>query len=69
MRREENLHEIEMVWEIPLPTPAAYFFWMPWIKGYAGEVGVGPDPGENSGVYRYVWIDPDLKYEITGIRE
>jgi len=69
IRKEENLHEIEMVWEIPLPTPAAYFFWMPWIKGYAGEVGVGPDPGENSGVYRYVWIDPDLKYEITGIRE
>jgi len=69
MRKEENLHEIEMCWEIPFPTPAAFSFWMPWIKGYAGEVGVGPDPYENSGVFRYIWIDPDLKYEITGIRE
>ncbi len=69
IRREECLREIDLVWEIPIPTPAWYLFWQPWIKGYAGEVGVGPDPYENSGVFRYVWIDQDLKYEITGTRD
>ena len=46
-----------------------YEFWTPWLKGYSGEVGVGPDPGENMGVFRYVWVDQDLKYEITGKRD
>ena len=69
MINEQNLREIDLCWEIPIPTPASFFFWMPWIKGYEGEVGVGPDPGENYGVFRYVWIDQDLKYEITGQRD
>jgi len=68
IRKEEGVHEIDECWEIPIPTPAVYWFWMPWLKGYAGEVGVGPDPGENSGVFRYCWIDQDLKYEMTGTR-
>ena len=69
IRREENVREIDLCWEIPIPTPAVYFFWMPWLKGYAGEVGVGPDPGENTGVLRYVWIDQDLKFKIAGTRD
>lgn len=69
LRKAQNLHEIEMVWEIPVPTESAFFFYMPWIKGYSGEVGLGPDPGENAGIVRYIWLDRDLKYEITGIRE
>jgi len=69
MIKEQNLREIDLCWEIPIPTPASFFFYAPWIKGYAGEVGVGPDPGENAGIYRYVWIDQDLKYEITGQRD
>jgi len=39
------------------------------MKGYSGEIGVGPDPGENTGVLRYVWVDQDLKYEISGTRD
>lgn len=66
IRLEENLREIDLCWEIPIPTPASFWFWSPWVKGYAGEVGPGPDPVENSGIFRYVWIDQDLKSAITG---
>jgi len=66
IRRLQCLYEIDQCWEIPIPTPAWFLFWTPWLKGYAGEVSVGPDPVENSGVLRYVWVDQDLKYETTG---
>jgi len=69
IRREHCLREIDLCWEIPIPTPAWYLFWQPWMKGYVGEVSVGPDPGENSGVLRHVWIDQDLKFQITGTRD
>jgi len=69
IRRIENLREIDLCWEIPIPTPAWFLFWTPWLKGYAGEVSVGPDPVENSGVLRYVWVDQDLKEEITGQKD
>jgi len=64
LRKEENVRAIDLCWEIPLPTPSTYIVWAPWLKGYAGEVGVGPDPGENNGVFRYVWIDQELKAEM-----
>jgi peptide/nickel transport system substrate-binding protein len=69
IRKEENLREIDLCWEIPIPTAAVYRFWVPWMKGYAGERSVGPDPVEDCGVLRYVWIDQDLKEEITGQRD
>lgn len=68
IRKEECVREIDLCWEIPLPTAAWFVFWMPWIKGYTGEVGVGPDQYENDGIFRYVWIDQDLKYAMTGAR-
>jgi hypothetical protein len=27
--KENSIHEIEMVWEIPLPTPGTHVFWQP----------------------------------------
>lgn len=70
MLKEENLREIELCWEIPLPAPATYIFWAPWLKGYHGELTFMQwrAAGTNF-VYRYVWIDRDLKYEITGQRD
>ncbi len=68
IRRLQNLYEIDKVWEIPIPTPAWFLFWAPWVKGYSGEVSVGPDPVENIGVMRYVWVDQDLRYDISGQR-
>ncbi len=59
---------MELAWEIQLPAPAHYIFWVPWMKGYHGERGMGPDSLQNNGVYQFIWIDQDLKYQITGIR-
>ncbi len=70
MTRAENLRQMELVWEVPLPAPSGYTFWAPWLKGYTGEVGIGPTAEMGTtGFYRYIWIDSDLKYEITGQRD
>jgi peptide/nickel transport system substrate-binding protein len=69
IRKEENIREIDLAWEISLPVPFAYTFWVPWLKGYSGEAGVGPDPPEAGGITRYVWIDKTLKTQMTGIKE
>ncbi len=68
IRREQNLRHIDLSYEIPIPTPAVYSFWVPWLKGYVGERSVGQDPVENPGVLMYVWVDQDLKYDTTGLR-
>jgi peptide/nickel transport system substrate-binding protein len=52
---------------VPTPDPVAYTFWQPWLKCYGGELDVGYY------MYRlrwapFVWIDQDLKYEMTGRR-
>ena len=69
MRRDENVYEIDQAWEVILPTPYTYWFWAPWFKGYAGEVGLGPDPGENYSLAWFTWLDRPLKQKITGIKE
>ena len=66
--KAENVRQIDMCWEVVMPAPAFYLFWVPWLKGYHGELGLGPDYPENSGVYIFIWIDQDLKEEMTGRR-
>ena len=57
---------IEECWSIPLPGSYTYKFWPPWVKDYHGE----SYPGYlNSYKWpSYIWIDQDLKYEMTGRR-
>ena len=70
MARAENLRQMELSWEVPLPAASGYAFWGPWLKGFHGEVGLGPTAEMGvTGIYRYLWIDQDLKYEITGQRD
>lgn len=69
IRKEHTIREIGLCWEISLPIPNAYSFWVPWLKGYKGEAGVGPDPPEHGGVYRYVWMDRAMKLKMTGIKD
>jgi len=66
IRKDENVREIDLAWEVITPTPYSYFFWAPWVKGYLGEVGLGPDPGENGSTSWFQWIDLGLKQKITG---
>jgi len=65
--KEENLYEIEMCYEIPLPSPYGYLAWQPWLKGYSGEYCTGPtwELGIN-GIYKYVWLDTEMRYKMTG---
>ncbi len=57
--------KLEAPW-IVLPIPNVFNFWQPWVKGYHGEtlpMFLGPARQAS-----YVWIDQDLKYEMTGRR-
>jgi peptide/nickel transport system substrate-binding protein len=54
---------LEQAWVIPKPIPYSYILWWPWIKNYHGEMSVGY--GQNTWP-KYVWLDTDLKEQITG---
>ena len=66
LRKEEAIREIKLAWELPIPAANWYMFWQPWLKGYKGEVGMGPDPPEGTMVYTYIWVDQALKNSLTG---
>jgi len=53
----------ENAWFIQLPAQSSYTFWQPWVKEYHGEGGIGYS--ESSSWAHYVWIDEDMKYEMT----
>jgi peptide/nickel transport system substrate-binding protein len=55
---------LEQAWYIPRPAPYTYTFWQPWIKNYHGEYALG----YNSSWPKYIWIDQDLKDQLTGIK-
>ena len=48
------------------PAPYTGTFWQPWLEGYAGELGLGF--GDPTHRFTYVWLDRDLKEEMTGER-
>ena len=67
--KEENLRHMRLVYNIILPTPVGEGFWWPWLKGYHGETDLGwPDETGWGEIPKYLWIDQDLKYEMTGRR-
>jgi len=50
---------------VTLPYPNSYAFWQPWIKGgYWGQNGMSYY--SSGDMYKYIWLDMDLKKEITG---
>jgi len=65
--REESTRALELAYELALPSPGNYVFWAPWLKMYSGEVADGPV--EYTDFIRYLWIDQDLKYQMTGQRD
>ncbi len=66
MLKELNVYLIEKCPYIPLPTSYAYSYAHPWVKNWYGE--------HNTGCYQYgsifarIWIDRDLREEMTGKR-
>lgn len=63
--KEAGLYGQEQVWRIDMPLPELWLFWWPWIKGgYWGQVSLTfASSGE---MYKYFWIDQNLKKEILG---
>ena len=49
-----------------LPGPYIYTFWQPWVKSYHGENEVGYANYNDYPIY--IWLDQDLKEEMTGRR-
>lgn len=43
---------------IPLPDPASYNFWWPWVENYYGS------PAIDSAFLQYHWINPSLKKQL-----
>jgi peptide/nickel transport system substrate-binding protein len=64
--KKAALHILEESWSIPLPGTYTYKFWPSWVKDYRGEGNVGY---LNGYIWlNYIWIDQDLKEEMTGKR-
>jgi ABC-type transport system substrate-binding protein len=58
---------LEQAFVVPRPSPYLYDFWWPWVKNYHGEQG--PIYSSNLITWTpYVWIDQDLKAQMTGKR-
>ncbi len=62
--QEAALHFLEQAYAIELPTPYQSSMWWPWVKNYHGEFAVGDFNYDNYS--RWVWVDQDLKNEMTG---
>jgi ABC-type transport system substrate-binding protein len=60
-------HLLEQVYAQILPGAYSYTFWQPWVKSYQGEYKIGHTSGL-LGYIKYLWIDQDLKEEMTGRR-
>jgi peptide/nickel transport system substrate-binding protein len=64
--REIIPYVLEQAWVISFPNPYGYIFWQPWLKNYDGESYIGYyNTSLNT---KYVWLDLDLKEEMTGRR-
>jgi peptide/nickel transport system substrate-binding protein len=64
--RELTLYVLDQAWNVVLPTPYNWVLWQPWVKGYAGELSTGC--WDLYKWMRFLWIDQDLKEEMTGRR-
>ena len=52
-------------WAIPFPQKPSFTFWWPWLKNFYGATNPGAFTGAG---YQYMWIDQDLKEQMTGRR-
>ena len=65
--KEAFLYGTCQYYQICAPGQVGYTMWQPWVKGYWGQervIGIGIAP-----TWARVWIDTDLKYERTGVRD
>ena len=53
-----------LAYDIYLPAQYYYFMWWPWLKGWYGETTIGY--WNSYSQMNYLWIDTDLRKEMTG---
>ena len=70
MWREACLRVMLLCHVVYIPTPNTMVFWWPWLKNFNGMVHLGLSMAQGENVmYKYLWIDRDLKYEMVGTRD
>jgi len=57
---------LDLACVVQLPGGYSYMFWQPWVKSYNGEQQIGYM--NNNDFHKYIWLDQDLKEEMTGRR-
>ncbi len=62
--KEVNAYVLSQAYVVPLPGPNPFIFWQPWVKNYHGELMIRYMAYR--GFAQYIWIDQDLKKELTG---
>jgi hypothetical protein len=66
IHRELMKYVLDQAWAIPFPKAPGYRLWWPWLKNYRNEFSIGY---WNEGNWaKWVWIDQDLKEQMTGRR-
>jgi len=60
-------YELDQAYILVLPSANYYNIWQPWVKNYNGEWSSG-FLGAWHDYPRWIWIDQDLKQEMTGKR-
>ena len=68
MLKDLGVYALDQVYDVPMPAQYPYNFWQPWLKGYDGEYFYGKFDNV-WGVMGLPWVDQDLKYEMTGVRD
>jgi len=56
---------LEQAYIINLPNDYTYFIWWPWLKGWRGETYIGYWNVYSQ--FEFLWIDTDLREEMTGL--
>ncbi len=64
--KEADTYFIEQQWVTWGPMRPGFIFWQPWMVGYNGEILIGG--GRFSLYLSRVWLDADLREEMTGTR-
>ena len=57
---------LEQCTDLTMPQASTYSAWWPWFKEYNGEGSI--DDGTLGGIFAHIWLDQDLREEMTGRR-
>jgi peptide/nickel transport system substrate-binding protein len=64
--RELSAYALAQCWYVQPPASYSYLFWQPWLKNFNGAFTPGYSNSFKES--KYIWIDQDLKEEMTGER-